>query len=70
MYDLILNNCSKRKIVIARNTFFSNIDNYFFPELSDRNKFIWLLSNEDREICKNLANFIVTCLSIRDLSDK
>jgi hypothetical protein len=42
----------------------------FFQELSDRNKFIWLLSNEDREICKNLANFIATCLSIRDLSDK
>jgi hypothetical protein len=34
------------------------------------NKFIWLLSNEDRDICKNLANFIATCLSIRDLSDK
>jgi hypothetical protein len=26
--------------------------------------------DEDREICKNLANFIATCLSIRDLSDK
>jgi hypothetical protein len=32
--------------------------------------FIWLLSNEDREICKNLANFIASCLSRRDLSDK
>jgi hypothetical protein len=42
----------------------------FFTELSDRNKFIWLLSNEDREICKNLANCLATCLSIRDLSDK
>lgn len=58
------------KYSFARNTFFSNINNNFFPELSDRNKFIWLLSNEDREICKNLANFIATCLSIRDLSDK
>ena len=38
--------------------------------LSDRNKFIWLLSNEDRDICKNVANFIATCLSIRDSSDK
>jgi hypothetical protein len=42
------------KYSFARNTFFSNINNNFFPELSDRNKFIWLLSNEDREICKNL----------------
>ena len=58
------------KYSFARNTFFSNINNKFFPELSDRNKFIWLLSNEDRDICKNLANFIATCLSIRDLSDK
>ena len=58
------------KYSFARNTFFSNINNNFFSELSDRNKFIWLLSNEDREICKNLANFIATCLSIRDLSDK
>ena len=58
------------KYSFARNTFFSNINNNFFKELSDRNKFIWLLSNEDREICKNLANFIATCLSIRDLSDK
>ena len=58
------------KYSFARNIFFSNINNKFFPELSDRNKFIWLLSNEDRDICKNLANFIATCLSIRDLSDK
>jgi hypothetical protein len=58
------------KYSFARNTFFSNINNNFFSELSDRNKFIWLLSNEDREICKNLAYFIATCLSIRDLSDK
>jgi hypothetical protein len=41
------------KYSFARNTFFSNINNKFFPELSDRNKFIWLLSNEDRDICKN-----------------
>ena len=58
------------KYSFARSTFFSNINNNFFSELSDRNKFIWLLSNEDREICKNLANFIATCVSIRDLSDK
>jgi hypothetical protein len=60
----------RNKYSFARNTFFSNINNNFFPELSDRNKFIWLLSNEHRDICKNLANFIATCLSIRDLSDK
>ena len=64
----VLIKCNKYSF--ARNTFFSNINNKFFPELSDRNKFIWLLSNEDRDICKNLANFIATCLSIRDLSDK
>lgn len=58
------------KYSFARNTFFSNINNKLFSELSDRNKCIWLLSNEDREICKNLANFIATYLSIRDLSDK
>jgi hypothetical protein len=58
------------KYSFARNTFFSNINKKKISELSDRNKFIWLLSNEDREICKNLANFIATCLSIRDLSDK
>ena len=58
------------KYSFARNTFFSNINNDFFSELSVKNEFIWLLSNEHREICKNLANFIATCLSIRDLSDK
>jgi hypothetical protein len=30
------------KYSFARNIFFSNINNNFFPELSDRNKFIWL----------------------------
>jgi hypothetical protein len=40
------------KYSFARNTFFSNINNKFLPELSDRNKFIWLLSNED--IHKNI----------------
>ena len=36
-----------------------------FKELSDENKFLWLMTTEDIFILENLANHIFTCFNIR-----
>ena len=52
------------KYNVARDDFLSKINNENFSKLSDSNKFMWLMSNEDKEICKNLANYLATCMSV------
>ena len=50
-----------------RNIFIENISNYCinFRELNLQNKFLWLLSNEDKQICKDLGHLIKRCFDIR-----
>ena len=36
-----------------------------FNILTDENKFIWLLTNENEDVIQKLSNFIFTCLEIR-----
>ncbi len=39
-------------------------DSIHFTSLSNRNKFIWIMSNENEEILKCLGKFINNCMNI------
>ena len=39
-----------------------------FPNLSNNNKFIWLMCNENRDLCLHLATYVSRCFNLR--SDK
>ena len=36
-----------------------------FENLSDENKFIWLLSNEDIAIIFKISNYLISCFNLR-----
>ena len=38
---------------------------YAYKDLSNENKLIWLLSNEDKEICKLVGKFVYDCFDLR-----
>ncbi|MCG8431402.1 MAG: hypothetical protein MJA29_09555, partial [Candidatus Omnitrophica bacterium] len=50
-----------------RKEFFSKVENKCknFSALTSKNKFIWLLSNDDPDICNLLAEFITRCFMFR-----
>ena len=50
-----------------RNTLYEKVKmaNANFIGMSNINKFVWLMSNEDEEIIKALADFVFTCYNLR-----
>ena len=58
-------NCSRYKDV--RINFLKGVSaqNKNVSILNDKNKFIWLMSNEDKSVCRALAHFIHSCSEFR-----
>jgi hypothetical protein len=44
---------------------YAKLDNRNFQKLNDENKFIWMMSNEDPDICQYLARYVNKTLSLR-----
>lgn len=59
-----LTHCTKYKT--QRDTLYRKLqNNNNFEKLDNHNKFIWILTNEDKNICSAVGDFILNCLEIR-----
>lgn len=48
-----------------RQTFLKSITNKHLDSLTCENKYLWIMTNEDKNTCKLLSKFIYSCLGIR-----
>ena len=48
-----------------RSPLLDGLRNVHFQTYTDEDKFIWLMSNEDEDICRKLANFIRAAYNLR-----
>ena len=64
LYDYFLINCPKYSL--HRKELFRKLNNSNFNELSNMNKFVWLLNNEDIYVNVEIAKYLSNCFILRD----